>query len=405
MANDLTTRQQQSTGSFLLSAQAPPTLPAGALTRAADDSELIALWLRRPNLSPRTVRNGRKEAERFLLWLRARGQVLVDVAYEDLLAYAAFLADPQPAGVWVRAERYPRSDVRWRPFCGPLSTASQLQALTVLKGLFSWARAAQYLPTNPAALLGAVRLVAEDVVSRFLPPAAIALMLLAADQVAIVHTPPGHTRRRVTAYVDPAGAPSTPAAVLRRARARFIVLAFYLTAVRLSELAGADMRSVRSDDDGAWWLHVMGKGRRRGKVPVPAALLDELMAYRQAHGLSPLPAPIDTLPLVLTSRGPLRRASDKAVAAVVKDVMRRAILLATARGDAELAHRLSQASTHWLRHTALTHQLDNGVDLKTVQLNGRHAHISTTGRYLHKEDAARHADTTAAIMAALARAS
>lgn len=405
MATDLIPAQDESAASFSLSRQVPPSLPQGALTRAANDDELVSLWLRRPNLSPRTVRNGRKEALRFLQWIRARDLALATVAYEDLLEYAAFLADPQPVAQWVCAERYSRVDPRWRPFCGPLSPASQLQALTIIKGLFRWARAALYLTTNPALLLGSMRVAADDVVSRYLPPAAIALMLVAANQVAIVAAPPGAGRRRVTQYVDGHAAMAPPASMLRRARARFIVLAFYLTAVRLSELAGADMRSIRIDDDGAWWLHVLGKGQRRGKVPVPAALLDEFQAYRQAFGLAALPAPGEELPLVLSSRGPLRRSSDKAVAAVVKDVMRRAIVLANNAGQVELAHRLAQASTHWLRHTSLTHQLDNGAELKTVQLNGRHAHISTTGRYLHKEDTARHAETTAAIMTALVRAS
>jgi integrase/recombinase XerD len=353
----------------------PPALPAGSLTRAANDDELVALWLRRPNLSPRTVRNSRKEAERFLFWIRTRGATLQTVAYEDLVAYAAFLADPQPAEQWIRAARYARTDARWRPFCGPLSEASQVQALTVLKGLFSWARAAEYLSANPATLLGNMRVVPEGSVSRFLPPDGISLLLAAADQMRA----------------------DTPAAALRRARARFLVQAFYLTAVRLSELAGADMRSLRRDDAGAWWLHVLGKGRRHGKVPAPAALLEEFRAYRRAFGLAAMPAPGEALPLVLTTRGPQRRASHYAVAAAVKDVMSRAIALAVGRGQLELADRLRQASTHWLRHSSLTHQVDRGVPLKTVQMNGRHADISTTGRYLHKEDAARHAETVAAI--------
>lgn len=354
---------------------APPALQAGSLTRATTDDELVALWLRRPNLSPRTVRNARKEAERFLFWIRSRGATLRTVAYEDLVEYAAFLSDPQPAAQWIRAERYARTDARWRPFCGALSPASQVQALTILKGLFSWARAAEYLGSNPATLLGSMRVVPEGVVSRFLPPEGISLMMAAAGQLQA----------------------DTPSASLRRARARFLVQAFYLTAVRLSELTGADMRSISRDDAGAWWLHVLGKGRRRGKVPAPPALLDEYRRYRQAYGLASMPVPGETLPLVLSSRGPLRRASHYAVAAAVKDVMRRAIVLAESRGEHELAHRLGLASTHWLRHSSLTHQVDRGVPLKTVQMNGRHADISTTGRYVHKEDAARHAETLAAI--------
>ncbi|MBC7623264.1 MAG: hypothetical protein H7232_07755 [Aeromicrobium sp.] len=45
----------------------------------------------------------------------------------------------------------------------------------------------------------------------------------------------------------------------------------------------------------------------------------------------------------------------------------------------------------------MTHQVFSGMPLKTVQKNGRHASISTNGRYVHNEDAARHAETVAAI--------
>ncbi|NHZ83401.1 tyrosine-type recombinase/integrase [Massilia sp. CCM 8695] len=61
----------------------------------------------------------------------------------------------------------------------------------------------------------------------------------------------------------------------------------------------------------------------------------------------------------------------------------------------EIADRLASASTHWLRHSSLTHQANGGVPLKTVQHNARHASIKTTGRYLHKDDAERHAETVA----------
>ena len=356
-----------------LAAGGTPPLPSGSLTRAANDEELIALWLRRPNLSPRTVRNCRKEADRFLYWIRAHGKHLVDVRYEDLLAFAAFIADPQPADQWISATRFPRVDPRWRPFCGRLADVSQLQALTVIKSLFRWAYAAEYLAANPAQLLTGMRAVGGDAVVRHLPPAAISLLLDAADLLQ----------------------DDTPGAALRRARARFLVQAYYLTAARLGELASADMRSIRRDDSGAWWLHVLGKGSKRGKVPVTPALLAEFRQYRQAFGLPTLPAPGDTTSLVLATRGPQRGASHYAIAAALKGVIDRARVMAVQAGMTEIAARLSRASTHWLRHSSVTHQANGGIPLKTVQLNARHASIKTTGRYLHKDDAERHAETVA----------
>lgn len=356
-------------------ASGSPALPHGALTAASTDEQIVALWLRRPNLSPRTVRNSRKEAARFLFWIQAYGKGLRDVRIEDLLAYSQFLTDPQPTDQWVATTKWHRGDARWRPFCGPLSEASQRQALTIIKGLFRFARAAEYLAANPAELLGSISVVQDAEISRFLPVVAISLLLEAADQL-------------------PAGRPGDS---LRRARARFTVMAFYLTAARLNELVTADMSSIRKDHKGLWWIHVLGKGNRRGKVPVSSELLDEFRLYRKAFGLAPLPAPREATPLLLTTRGPVRRATHYAVANSVKAVMAAAIDLAKAASLHDVADRIEQASTHWLRHSSLTHQVDAGVPLKTVQRNGRHASLKTTGRYIHKEDEQRHAETVGAL--------
>ncbi|HNY46650.1 MAG TPA: site-specific integrase, partial [Casimicrobium sp.] len=51
-------------------------------------------------------------------------------------------------------------------------------------------------------------------------------------------------------------------------------------------------------------------------------------------------------------------------------------------------------STHWLRHTAATHQADAGTDLRFIQKNLRHASLETTALYLHAEDDRRHQATT-----------
>jgi integrase/recombinase XerC len=57
------------------------------------------------------------------------------------------------------------------------------------------------------------------------------------------------------------------------------------------------------------------------------------------------------------------------------------------------AATLHRASTHWLRHSAASHQADAGTDLRYIQKNLRHASIETTAIYLHAEDDRRHAQT------------
>ena len=67
---------------------------------------------------------------------------------------------------------------------------------------------------------------------------------------------------------------------------------------------------------------------------------------------------------------------------------------ALGESDPVTAAVLRRASTHWLRHTAASHQADSGTDLPHIQKNLRHASIETTAIYLHTTDDARHRDTT-----------
>ncbi|MET3133611.1 integrase/recombinase XerD [Oxalobacteraceae bacterium GrIS 1.11] len=345
-----------------------------SLLAADGDDALVRAWLSRPGLSARTVRSNDKEAHRFLHWCRSHGKHLRQVRFEDLAAYSAFLMDPQPAGLWVSITRWPRTDARWRPFAGPLSGSSHRQAITIVRGLLAWALAAGYLDQNPAALLGRMRATPERMVKRFLSQPAISMLAEAAERM-------------------PASRPSD---ARRRARARFLVKLYYLTGIRLHEGVGADMGALSQADDGRWWLRVMGKGNKTRDVPVPCALLAEFQRYRLAFGLAALPAPREAVPLLLTTRGTPARASDNAIYRALKMLFAGAGAIAHELGNNAAVDRLQQASPHWLRHSAFTHQVQGKAPLKTVQLNAGHGSIGTTSRYLHEEDEVRHAQTLAA---------
>ncbi len=51
------------------------------------------------------------------------------------------------------------------------------------------------------------------------------------------------------------------------------------------------------------------------------------------------------------------------------------------------AARLEAASTHWLRHTHITHALVAGAPLEVVQQNAGHDSLAKTPRYVTTEDA------------------
>jgi len=75
-------------------------------------------------LAPTTLKSTTTELGRFLLWCQAQGKRFADIRVENLLAYKAFLCDPQPAEKWISSTRWPRRDPRWRPFAGSLSEPS-----------------------------------------------------------------------------------------------------------------------------------------------------------------------------------------------------------------------------------------------------------------------------------------
>lgn len=343
----------------------------GQMQIAADsDVEAVRLWLAEYAGSPHTLRSYRKEAARLLMWAtRTLGKPLSSLTREDFLLYERFLA--APTDDWTDPDR-PRRGTARRLFDGPLSEPSQHQALGILSGLLSYLVSAGYLAGNPLALRRRTGAAAKRTrrVERYLDHALWDHVLASVEQW------PRVTARDHQHYE----------------RSRWLVRLLYGTGLRVSEAANAKMADLYRRR-GKWWLHVIGKGGTEGEVPVSAALMADLTRYRAFHGLSPTPSGDETAPAVLSIAGdPHRHLTPAAVYLVVKEVFRRAAdMLET--GDVAGAETLRRASTHWLRHSAATHQADAGTDLRFIQKNMRHASIQTTGIYLHAEDDQRHADT------------
>jgi len=147
---------------------------------------------------------------------------------------------------------------------------------------------------------------------------------------------------------------------------------------------------------GNWWLRVLGKGDVEGDVPVGTELMQAYARYREFCGLPAVISSNDASPLLMSIAGNHNAClTSTAIYLIVKDVFLRA---ADARDadDPAAAAVLRRASTHWLRHTAATHQADAGTDLRFIQKNLRHASLETTALYLHAEDDRRHQATTQA---------
>ena len=141
-----------------------------------------------------------------------------------------------------------------------------------------------------------------------------------------------------------------------------IIETLYATGVRVSELVGLDVTDL---DHSQRTLRVLGKGRKERTVPygLPAARALEGWLSRRAE----ICAPDAAAALFLGARG--RRIDPRAV----RDVVHR--LCAAAQ--------VPDLGPHGLRHSAATHVLSGGADLRSVQELLGHSSLATTQRYTH----------------------
>jgi integrase len=331
---------------------------------ADNDLQAIQAWLAEFRDSPQTLRHYRKEAERLLLWaLLERRKPLSSLTREDCLLYEDFLADPQPRERWC-APRAPRFSPLWRPFQGPLTASSRRTALLVINSLLSYLVKAGYLAGNPLALVkrrGHKGIPTRERIERFLEHEQWQVLL------ETVETLPQETQRQCQHYE----------------RIRFLVALLYLLGPRVSEVATHTMGSF-TEIRGRWWWLVTGKGQKAGRVPVNQDMLQALQRYRRSLGLSPLPEPGETAPLLMNLKG-TRGITDNMIYRITKALVNRAADRLE-ESDPYQAEKLRRASTHWFRHTSITHQADAGIGLTFLQRSARHSKLDTTGLYLHTED-------------------
>lgn len=346
-------------------------VPRTRLIDGDDDVAVVTSWLRQYRNRPNTFSAYRKEADRLLLWLgQIAGKTLRDMRLDDWAAYEDFLADP-PAS-W-QGHPKPRSDPDWRPFRGPLSPNSVRYALTVLSDLVAFLVTGGYLEANPLALQRRGHQSRDKGVERYLPPAAWPAI------VEYLESMPCKTATQIAASE----------------RALFVITWAEATGGRASELAAARMADVRRDDrgdTGQWWWHLLGKGKKDGRVPLTDDAIAALMRYRTFLGLTALPSIHEgDVALIWQTRGrdrssgvtrsTLHRLTKDAFTGAARDV---------AVTDPDTAARLAAASTHWLRHSTATNAIDNDMDLRDVQQLMRHSSINTTTQYVHDQAEERH---------------
>lgn len=149
-----------------------------------------------------------------------------------------------------------------------------------------------------------------------------------------------------------------------RLRDRLILELLYATGVRVGELVGLDLDDL---DRRRKVLRVLGKGSKERSVPFgqPA---DDALAEWLGHGRPVVLGSDSGAALLLGVRG--RRIDPRTVRRVVHDSV------AQVPGAPDIG-------PHGLRHSAATHLLEGGADLRAVQELLGHASLATTQIYTH----------------------
>lgn len=332
---------------------------------ASNDLQAIHTWLLEFEHSSQTLRTYRKEAERLLLWtIIEKQKPFSSLTRDDLRDYQQFLSDPQPRSRWC-GPRKPRHDNQWRPFEGPLTADSIAHAITIINALFNYLVEAGYLNGNPLGLMRRKLLQRQQrknkVTERYLEK---------------------NCWNAVIAYIE-----NLPKEKLREKqhyeRIRYLFYLLYLLGPRVSEVAHAKMSDI-IQIRGQWWWKVIGKGQKESRVPINESFLKALIRYREFHRLPQLPQLHEKngLFMGITGKGMM---SANMIYRLVKS-----IFLGCAKTiestQPHFANKLRKASTHWLRHTSITHQTDAGIELRYIKRNARHESVETTMLYQHADE-------------------
>ena len=143
-----------------------------------------------------------------------------------------------------------------------------------------------------------------------------------------------------------------------------VVELLYASGIRVSELVGLDLDDV---DHGRRLLRVLGKGRKERSVPYGAPAEAALDAWL-TRGRPALVTADSGPALLLGARG--RRMDPREARRTVHAVVART------PGAPDIG-------PHGLRHSAATHVLEGGADLRSVQELLGHASLATTQVYTH----------------------
>jgi len=194
---------------------------------------------------------------------------------------------------------------------------------------------------------------------------------LAKDVAATLATPKGH--RTLPEVLEIADAKTAMDSLATRAaeeespislRDVAMVELLYATGARVAELCGLDLSDIDYDRQ---TIRVLGKGNKERTIPLGNPAMKALNAWLK-DGRDSVKNSQSENAVFLGARG--KRIDQRTVRTVVYNAL-------------EAIEGIERMGPHALRHSAATHLLEGGADLRTVQEILGHASLATTQIYTH----------------------
>ena len=148
-------------------------------------------------------------------------------------------------------------------------------------------------------------------------------------------------------------------------RDRLIILTFYSTGIRLSELTGLDVKDV---DCEAQQIRVTGKRNKQRVIPFGEEMKNAMMGYLSLRDAQECVTK-DTAPFFIANGNALRLTQGQ-----VRRIVQHYLSMVTT---------MKKRSPHVLRHTFATSMLNHHADLQSVKTLLGHEQLSTTEIYTH----------------------
>jgi site-specific recombinase XerD len=341
-----------------------------------------------------TFNSYRREIERLLHWSWSIKKVAINkLKKEDIEEFIHFCQNPPKN--WIGTKKVPKFLVKeglrvanseWRPFVVTLSKSARRrgdepdidkfslspgaiqETFAILSTYFNYLIGEEYILANPVALVRQK--------SKFLRKRQGKAQIRR-----LSNTQWEYVLKTVELMAE-----ESPE---KHERTRFMLSCLFGMYLRISELAASPrwqpkMNDFHQDGNGYWWFTTVGKGNKERQIAVSDEMLSSLKRWRTYLGLSPLPSPADSSPLLPKIKGYGGLSDTAPIRRIIQECFDRAIERLR-RNNLELeADNLSDATVHWLRHTGISEDVKSRPR-EHVRDDAGHSSSATTDRYIDVE--------------------